>query len=147
MAAQSHLQPSPHDACTTICGFSRPTARTPIRTRCGTRRSQCRYATPEVRGMAMAMERTTVLVTDDPGLDALGVLIDSPDIDVAVFESPAKAYLRIKREKPATVIVYLSIDSATEFLLLTMLKLDPETAGIPIWTCAVTGGLVAGDES
>jgi len=95
----------------------------------------------------MATARTAVVVTGDPGLDAFGVLLDSPDIDVAVFESPANAYLRIKREKPATVVVYLSFDSAAQFLLLTMLKLDPETAGIPIWTCAVTGGLVAGDES
>ena len=80
--------------------------------------------------------RTAVVVTDDPGEDAFGILMDSPDIDVAVFESPANAYLRIKREKPVAVIVYLSFDSATEFLLLTALKLDPETTGIPIRTCA-----------
>jgi hypothetical protein len=80
--------------------------------------------------------RTAVVVTDDPGEDAFGVLMDGPDIDVAVFESPAKAYMRIKREKPMAVIVYLCFDSATEFLLLSMLKLDPETAAIPIWTCA-----------
>ena len=80
--------------------------------------------------------RTAVVVTDDPGEDAFEVLLDSPDIDVAVFELPAKAYSRIKREKPMAVIVYLCFDSATEFLLLSMLKLDPETAAIPIWTCA-----------
>jgi hypothetical protein len=80
--------------------------------------------------------RTAVVVTDDPGDDAFGVLMDDPDIDVVVFESAAKAYRRIKREKPVAVIVYLLFDSATEFLLLTMLKLDPETATIPIWTCA-----------
>jgi hypothetical protein len=80
--------------------------------------------------------RTAVIVTDDPGPDAFGIFMDSPDIDVAVFEPPAKAYRRIKRDKPVAVIIYLSFDSATEFLLLTMLKLDPETAAIPIWTCA-----------
>jgi len=80
--------------------------------------------------------RTAVVVTDDPGQNAFGIVMDSPDIDVAVFESPAKAYMRIKREKPVAVLVYLSFDSATEFLLLSMLKLDPETAAIPIWTCA-----------
>jgi len=80
--------------------------------------------------------RTAIVVTDDPAQDAFGFLMDSPDIDIAVFESPAKAYLRVKREKPVVVIVYLSFDSATEFQLLTTLKLDPETAAIPIWTCA-----------
>ena len=80
--------------------------------------------------------RTAVVVTDDPGDEAFGILMDSPDIDVVVFESPASAYRRIRREKPVAVIVYLSFDSATEFLLLTMLTLDPETATIPIWTCA-----------
>src|SRR5215470_471703 len=80
--------------------------------------------------------RTAVVVTDDPGQDAFRILMESPDIDVAVFEPPAKAYMRIKREKPVAVIVHLSFDSATEFLLLTTLKLDPETAAIPIWTCA-----------
>ena len=82
------------------------------------------------------LARTAVVVTDDPEQDAFGFLLASPDIDIAVFESPAKAYLRIKREKPMAVIVYLWFDSATEFLLLTTLKLDPETATIPIWTCA-----------
>jgi len=80
--------------------------------------------------------RTVVVITDDPGDEAFGILVDSPDIDVVVFESPAKAYRRIGRENPVAVIVYLLFDSATEFLLLTMLKLDPETAAIPIWTCA-----------
>jgi hypothetical protein len=32
------------------------------------------------------------------------------------------------------VILDLSFETATEFALLTMLKLDRETAGIPIWT-------------
>ena len=79
--------------------------------------------------------RTAIVVTDDPVQDAFGFLLDSPNIDIAVFESPAKAYLRVKREKPVVVIVYLSFNSATEFQLLTTLKLDPDTAAVPIWTC------------
>ena len=82
------------------------------------------------------LARTAVVVTDDPEQDAFGFLMDSPDIDIAVFESPARAYLHVKREKPVVVIVYLSFDSATEFQLLTTLKLDPDTAAVPIWTCA-----------
>lgn len=78
--------------------------------------------------------RTAVIVTNDPERDALDRLLDYPGIDVAVFESPATAYSRIKREQPSMVILDLSFETATEFALLTMLKLDRETARIPIWT-------------
>jgi hypothetical protein len=80
--------------------------------------------------------RTAVVVTNFPERDALDIVVAGPDIDVAVFESPANAYARIKREQPTMVIVCLSFDSMMEFLLLTMLQLDRDTAGIPIWTCA-----------
>ena len=78
--------------------------------------------------------RTAVVVTNHPERDALDRLLDYPEIDVAVFEPPAPAYGRIKREQPVIVIFDLSFESAAEFALLTMLKLDRETAGIPIWT-------------
>ena len=81
--------------------------------------------------------RTAVVVTSHPERDVLDVVIDNPDIDVAVFESPAKAYARIKSVQPAMVIVCLSMDSPTEVLLLTMLKLDHATASIPVWMGAV----------
>lgn len=85
--------------------------------------------------MAAALAgRTAVVVTNSPERDALDMLLNYPEIDVAVFESPATAYSRIKREQPAVVILDLSFETATEFALLTMLKLDRETAGIPIWT-------------
>lgn len=83
---------------------------------------------------ATQTSRTAVVVTNNPERDALDVIIDSSDIDVAVFESPANAYTRIKRERPSLVIVDLSFDRFTEFALLTLLKLDRDTAGIPIWT-------------
>jgi len=86
--------------------------------------------------MAIQARRTAVVVTSHPEHDALDVIMDSPDIDIAIFESPATAFARIKHEQPAAVIINLSFDSATEFLLLTVLKLDRETASIPIWTCA-----------
>ena len=85
-------------------------------------------------GQAM---RTAVVVTNHPEHGAIDVVMDNPDIDVAVFESPAKAYARIKSVQPAVVIVHVSADSPTDLLLLTMLKLDRATASIPIWMCAV----------
>jgi PleD family two-component response regulator len=88
--------------------------------------------------MTMAAEaaRTAVVVTSHPEEDALDLVMDSPGIDIAIFESPATAFARIKREQPSAVIINLSFDRTTEFLLLTALKLDRETASIPIWTCA-----------
>jgi hypothetical protein len=86
--------------------------------------------------MATRARRTAVVVTRHPEHSALDLVMDSPDIDVAIFEPPATAFTRIKREQPSAVIIGLSFDSTTEFLLLTLLKLDGETASIPIWTCA-----------
>ena len=86
--------------------------------------------------MATQLRRAAVVVTSHPGRAALDVVMASPDIDIAIFESPATAFARIKHEQPSAVIVNLSFDSATEFLLLTLLKLDRDTASIPIWTCA-----------
>ena len=50
--------------------------------------------------------RTAIVVTDDPVQDAFGFLMASRDIDVAVFESPAKAYLRVKREHPDAILLF-----------------------------------------
>jgi hypothetical protein len=86
--------------------------------------------------VARQTTRTAVVVTSDPEHDALDMVMDSPDIDIAIFESPATAFARIKHEQPGVVIINLSFDSTTEFLLLTLLKLDQETASIPVWTCA-----------
>ena len=80
--------------------------------------------------------RMAVIVTNHPERDALDLLLDYPEIDVAIFESPATAYSRIKRERPAMVIFDLSCQTPMEFALLAMLRLDGETAGIPIWTGA-----------
>ena len=88
---------------------------------------------------ATQTSRTAVVVTNNPERDALDVIIDSSDIDVAVFESPANAYTRIKRERPSMIIIALSFDRFTEFALLTVLKLDRDTAGIPIWTGSLCG--------
>ena len=84
--------------------------------------------------------RTAVVVTNYPERDALARLLDYPEIDVAIFESPQTAYSRIKRDRPAVVILDLPFATATEFVLLTMLKLDRETAGIPLVSAPQRGG-------
>jgi FixJ family two-component response regulator len=84
--------------------------------------------------------RTAVVVTNYPERDALDRLVDYPEIDVAIFESPRTAYSRIKRDRPAVIILDLSFETATEFVLLTMLKLDRETAGIPLVSSPLRDG-------
>src|SRR4026209_567793 len=84
--------------------------------------------------MATHARRRAVAVSGHWEHAALDVVMDSPDIDIAIFESPATAFARIKQETPSAVIINLSFDSTTEFHLLTVLKLDRETASIPIWT-------------
>lgn len=86
--------------------------------------------------MATQVRRTAVVVTGHPEDVPLEAVITSPDIDIAIFEPPSTAFARIKREQPSAVIINLSFDGTMAYLLLAALKLDRETASIPIWTCA-----------
>ena len=56
--------------------------------------------------------------------------------DAVILESIERGYARIKQEKPDSVIVYLAMDDPAVCRLLAVLKLDPETAGIPVLTWA-----------
>jgi len=59
--------------------------------------------------------------------------------DAVVFvESTEHAYSHIKRLSPHLIIVCLDIDDMDGFQVLSMLKLDNETKGIPVVTCTVT---------
>src|ERR1051325_2464306 len=97
-----------------MCGHSRSRIRdpfTPDGAKCAdrARHHPCRCFQRRIRSMtATQTSRTAVVVTNNPERDALDVIIESSDIDVALFESPANAYTRIKREKPSLVIVDLS---------------------------------------
>jgi len=55
-----------------------------------------------------------------------------------MMESTEHAYSHIKRLSPNLIIVCLDVDDIDGFQVLSMLKLDSETKGIPVVTCTVS---------
>ena len=77
--------------------------------------------------------RKVVVVND--GSDALGMLdavLDAGRYEMVLVESNDHAYSQVKKELPNLVIFCPRVGNIEEFQLLTMLKLDPETRGIPV---------------
>ena len=67
----------------------------------------------------------------------LETVLDAGQYDVVFVESTEHAYSHIKRLTPHLIIVCLDIDDLDGFQVLSMLKLDPDTRGIPIVTCTI----------
>jgi len=59
-------------------------------------------------------------------------VLDGRAYDVEFVASDDEPYATIAALKPDLVVVSLGLDDLTGFQLLTMLRLDPETAGIPV---------------
>ena len=68
----------------------------------------------------------------------LETVLDAGQYDVVFVESTDRAYSHIKRLSPNLIIVCLDIDDIDGFQVLSMLKLDHETRGIPVVTCTVS---------
>jgi CheY-like chemotaxis protein len=68
----------------------------------------------------------------------LETVLDAGQYDVVFVESTEHAYSHIKRLTPHLIIVCLDIDDIDGFQVLSMLKLDDETKGIPLVTCTVS---------
>ena len=68
----------------------------------------------------------------------LETVLDAGQYDVVFVESTEHAYSHIKRLTPHLIIVCLDIDDLDGFQVLSMLKLDDETKGIPVVTCTVS---------
>ena len=67
-------------------------------------------------------------------------MLDAGQYDVVFVESTEHAYSHIKRLTPHLIIVCLDIDDLDGFQVLSMLKLDDETKGIPVVTCTMSAG-------
>ena len=65
----------------------------------------------------------------------LETVLDAGQYDVVFVESTEHAYSHIKRLTPHLIIVCLDIDDLDGFQVLSMLKLDDDTKGIP-WSPA-----------
>ena len=68
----------------------------------------------------------------------LETVLDAGQYDVVFVESTEHAYTHIKRLNPHLIIVCLDIDDIDGFQVLSMLKLDADTKGIPLVTCTVS---------
>ena len=74
----------------------------------------------------------TVIVVGQPGQQVPECAFDNLDYDIVVLEPLAHAYSQIRRVKPTLIVLCLSLDDVDCFQLLTMLRVDRETAAIPI---------------
>ena len=78
----------------------------------------------------------------------LETVLDAGQYDVVFVESTEHAYSHIKRLTPHLIIVCLDIDDIDGFQVLSMLKLDDDTTGIPLVTCTISSDeQVTPDES
>jgi CheY-like chemotaxis protein len=84
---------------------------------------------------AAATAQKVVIVNGTPEiLDLLESVLDAGHYDVVFVESSHHAYSQIKRVQPNLVILCVRIAEADGFQVLSMLKLDEETRGIPVLT-------------
>jgi CheY-like chemotaxis protein len=80
-----------------------------------------------------------VVVSKESQLNGLlETVLDAGQYDVVFVESTEHAYSHIKRLSPNLIIVCLDIDDIDGFQVLSMLKLDAETKGIPVVTCTMS---------
>jgi CheY-like chemotaxis protein len=104
-------------------------------TNAATTDSTCQHAaTP-------ALMQKVVIVNGNPEmLELLETVLDAGRYDVVFVESSEHAYSQIKRVQPNLVILCVRIDDGEGFQVLSMLKLDDETRGIPVLTYTCQGG-------
>ena len=86
---------------------------------------------------ASAGSQKVAIVNGSPDVLALAEnVLTSGHYDVVFIESVAHAYSHIKRVQPNLVILCVHFDDADALQVLSMLKLDEETRGIPVLTYA-----------
>jgi PleD family two-component response regulator len=84
---------------------------------------------------AATTAQKVVIVNGSPEmLDMLESVLDAGHYDVVFVESSEHAYSQIKRVQPNLVVLCVRIDDADGFQVLSMLKLDKDTRGIPVLT-------------
>ena len=96
---------------------------------------------------AATIAQKVVIVNGNPEmLEMLETVLDAGHYDVVFVESSEHAYSQIKRVQPNLVILCVRIDDGEGFQVLSMLKLDDETRGIPVLTYTSEGDGEESDE-
>ena len=84
---------------------------------------------------ASAVAQKVVIVNGSGGiLELLETVLEAGHYDIVFVESSERAYSQIKRVMPNLVILCVRIEDLDGFQVLSMLKLDEETRGIPVLT-------------
>ena len=84
---------------------------------------------------ASAVAQKVVIVNGSSGiLELLETVLEAGHYDIVFVESSEHAYSQIKRVMPNLVILCVRIEDLDGFQVLSMLKLDEETRGIPVLT-------------
>src|SRR5262249_43975653 len=81
-----------------------------------------------------ASQRVMIVNGSSQILQLLEAALDEGHYDVVFVESTEHAYSQIKRVQPDLVILCVCIEDQEGFQLLSMLKLDDDTRGIPVLT-------------
>jgi CheY-like chemotaxis protein len=82
----------------------------------------------------MPPQQVVVINGDAAVMSTLEASLDPGRYEMVFVDSYAYAYASVRRMLPDLIILCTSLDEASGFQLLTMLKLDPLTRDIPVLT-------------
>ena len=81
-----------------------------------------------------ATQRVVVVNGSQEMLELLESVLDAGHYDMVFVSDTEHAYSQIKQNRPQLVILCIAIDDPVGYQVLSMLKLDADTAHIPILT-------------
>ena len=80
-------------------------------------------------------QKVVVVNGNDQLLKRLEFLLDAGHYDIVFAANLDHAYSEIKKTRPDLVILCLALGDPVGFQVLSMLKIDADTARIPLLTC------------
>lgn len=84
-------------------------------------------------------QKVVIINGSTEALELLESVLDAGHYDVVFVESSTHAYSQIKRVQPDLVILCVRMQDGDGLQVLSMLKLDSDTRGIPVVTYATEG--------
>ena len=101
----------------------------------------------DVVSKANAAQKVVIVNGSTEILELLETVLEAGHYDVVFVESNERAYSQIKRVQPNLVILCMQMDEPDGFQVLSMLKLDTDTRGIPVLTYTNESDGQSGDDS
>jgi len=86
-------------------------------------------------GAPRATQKVVVVNGSHELLKRLEFLLDAGHYDIVFAADLDHAYSEIKKTRPDLVILCLALNDPVGFQVLSMLKMDADTASIPLLTC------------